>query len=181
MATITVPSTFDDFDEAVDQAWEPLRHIEPVDRLFYAASEAANFSMIWHGLAVGRAVVARDWKQAIRTSAALGIESALVNGPIKSLFERERPAEAADLPRKLRQPKTSSFPSGHASAAAVAASYLTEGGRPVWRWGVRGLAAVVATSRIHVRIHHASDVIAGALTGWALLGAIRPLLRRLVR
>ena len=178
MPSIAVPTTFDPIDEALDEAWEPLRQVEPIDRLFYAASEAANFSMIWHGLSLARGLAVRDWRLAARTSAALGIESALVNGPIKSLFSRQRPATAAELPRKLRQPKTSSFPSGHASAAVVASSFLTEGSGPVWRWSMRTLATVVATSRIHVRIHHATDVVAGAAAGWVLAGAIRPLVRR---
>ena len=36
-------------------------------------------------------------------------------------------------------------------------------------WAIlRWLAAVVASSRVYVRIHHASDVIAGAALGVAL-------------
>ncbi len=31
-----------------------------------------------------------------------------------------------------------------------------------------GLAAVVAASRVHVRIHHGSDVVAGAVLGASL-------------
>jgi undecaprenyl-diphosphatase len=38
-----------------------------------------------------------------------------------------------------------------------------------------GLAAVVAASRIHVRIHHASDVLGGAAVGLALGVAVRRL------
>lgn len=178
MVRVTVPATFDPVDDAIDDAWDALRGRPLVDRLFYSASEAANFSMIWHGLGLARALAVRDWRVAARTSAALGIESALVNGPIKSLFLRERPAKASELPHKLRQPRTSSFPSGHASAAVVASSFLTEGSGPGWRWSVRSVAAVVATSRVHVRIHHATDVAAGAAVGWVLARATRPIVRR---
>lgn len=178
MIRVRVPATFDPVDRAVDDAWNALRGRPAFDRLFYTASEAGNFSMIWHGLGLARALAVRDWRVAARTSAALGLESALVNGPIKSVFLRERPAKASDLPRRLRQPKTSSFPSGHASAAVVAASFLTESGGPAWRWSVRSLAAVVATSRVHVRIHHATDVVAGAGIGWVLARLARPIVRR---
>lgn len=174
---IAVPNTFQPIDDAVDSAWDVLRGNPIADRIFYGASEAANFSMIWHALAIARAIAVRDPKLALHTSAALGVESALVNGPIKSLFERERPA-ADERPLKLRQPRTSSFPSGHASAAVVAASFLTRGASPVWSVPVRVLAAVVATSRIHVQIHHATDVAAGAATGWMITKALRPALRR---
>jgi membrane-associated phospholipid phosphatase len=111
------------------------------------------------------------------TSAALGIEAALVNGPIKSVFERERPI-VTGRPIKLRQPKTSSFPSGHASAAVVAASFITPGMPRTGRVAVRVLAGIVSTSRIHVQIHHATDVAAGAATGWVLAKALRPVLER---
>lgn len=176
---INVPNTFEPIDEAVDAAWDVLRSNDLANRVFYSASEAANFSKIWHVLSIAQGIALRDPRRTITTSAALGIESALVNGPIKSLFERQRP-EVVDRPMKLRQPKTSSFPSGHASAAVVAASFLTPGMPPLGKLAVRTLAIVVSTSRIHVQIHHATDVAAGAATGWVLARAIRPLLRRIV-
>ena len=85
---------------------------------------------------------------------------------MKSVFKRERPIQDGERPYHLRLPLTSSFPSGHASAAFLAAALLSERSKvkPLWY----GLAAVVATSRIHVRIHHASDVLVGAGVGLAL-------------
>ena len=78
----------------------------------------------------------------------------------------------------MRRPLTSSFPSGHASAAAFTAVLLTgwDGRRsaPLW-WA---LAIVVATSRAYVRIHHASDVVAGMAVGAVLGLGARPVLRR---
>ncbi len=176
---ITVPSTFDSLDEAIDDAWDAVRSLPGADRVFYSASESANFSMVWHTLGVVTAIARRDPTVAIRNSAALAAEAALVNGPIKSVFERERPHVEA-RPMKLRKPKTSSFPSGHASAATVAAGMLGPHLATPFRVGLRVFAGIVATSRIHVRIHHATDVAAGAATGWILLRLLRPLLRRLV-
>ncbi len=169
---IRIPNTFQPVDDAIDSAWDVIRDLPGADRVFYTASEAANFSRIWHALSILRAIQTRDPKRAIATSAALGIEAGLVNGPIKSLFERERP-HVDERPLKLRKPKTSSFPSGHASAAVVAASFLTPGMGRTGTFLIRTLAAVVSTSRIHVRIHHATDVAAGAATGWALANALK--------
>jgi membrane-associated phospholipid phosphatase len=49
---------------------------------------------------------------------------------------------------------------------------------PLWF----GLAGIVATSRPYVRIHHASDIVGGAVTGLALgrlaVGVRRSILRR---
>jgi undecaprenyl-diphosphatase len=66
----------------------------------------------------------------------------------------------------MRRPITSSFPSGHATAAFTAASVLAHTGRGDALWFA--LATVVAGSRVYVRMHHASDVIAGAVLGIAL-------------
>jgi undecaprenyl-diphosphatase len=38
-----------------------------------------------------------------------------------------------------------------------------------------GLAAIVATSRVHVKVHHASDVVAGAVIGIAYAEVVRRL------
>ena len=86
---------------------------------------------------------------------------------------RSRPEHDGDRPHHLRAPSTSSFPSGHASSAAFAVTLLNEGAR--YRWPLRIVGAVVGTSRIHVRIHHASDVIVGAGVGWLIALAWRRL------
>jgi membrane-associated phospholipid phosphatase len=101
----------------------------------------------------------------------LGAESALVNGPVKSLFRRHRPAWEQERPRRLRRPRTSSFPSGHASAAFTAAGVLSQGD-PLWPL-YYALAGVVASSRVYVKIHHPSDVVAGALLGVVLARLVR--------
>ena len=162
---ILLPEPVNRIDIAIDNWWEVLRGYPAIDRLIYAASEAADFSLIWHACGLIRAITEDDPKIAIKLSAALGIESALVNGPVKAIFQRARPLQEVPRPHKLRRPKTSSFPSGHASAATVAAVLLADGKeRKAWY----ALAAIVATSRIHVRIHHASDVLGGVIAGGVL-------------
>ena len=159
-------------DEVVDRAWDRLRGNPALDRLFYTASELGDFSLIWHLLGTARGVTLRGGtREAARLALALGAESALVNGMVKSAFKRERPIQSEERPHNLRQPLTSSFPSGHASAAFLAATLLSERSKvkPLWF----GLATIVATSRIHVRIHHASDVVLGAGIGLTLGRLIR--------
>ena len=159
-------------DEVVDRAWDRLRGNPALDRLFYTASELGDFSLIWHLLGTARGVTLRGGtREAARLALALGAESALVNGMVKSAFRRERPIQSGERPHNLRQPLTSSFPSGHASAAFLAATLLSERSKvkPLWF----GLATIVATSRIHVRIHHASDVVLGAGIGLTLGRLVR--------
>jgi undecaprenyl-diphosphatase len=155
------------FDTAIDTRVDRFRGHPHVDRLMYAASELGDFSLVWHLISSGRALAPdRRLEHAARMAAILGIESALVNGPVKRLFRRHRPAWEQQRPLRLRQPRTTSFPSGHASAAMTAAGVLSESD-PLWPL-YYAVAAVVASSRVYVKIHHPSDVVAGALVGIAL-------------
>jgi len=168
------------FDEAVDRAFDQLRGRPVADRVFYAATELGDFGLIW--VLVGATQALRgdgELAKAGRLTATLAAESVLVNGVIKSLFKRERPVSQEPRPYKMRMPLTTSFPSGHSSTAVVAAILLSEGSSawPLY-WG---LAGVVATSRIYVRIHHASDVVGGLATGLVIGTTARALWRRLAR
>ncbi len=160
------------FDRFIDeQVEERVRGNAVADRVFYAASSVGDHGVIWLILAVIRGLRAPDaWRSTVRTAAAIGIESALVNGPVKSVFRRQRPAPRGLAPHPLRKPRTSSFPSGHATSAFCAATLLRESD-PEWGPLYFAVAVVVAWSRVHVRAHYASDVIGGTLIG-LLLGRI---------
>jgi undecaprenyl-diphosphatase len=156
-----------DFDAAVDRWMEQWRDNPQLDRIMYAASELGDFSLIWHLIASARALAPdRRAEDAVRVATIMGVESLLVNGVIKSLIGRRRPPWEQDRPLKLRRPRTSSFPSGHASSAATAFGVLAPGD-PLWPL-YAAVAATVATSRVYVKIHHASDVVAGAALGVGL-------------
>jgi membrane-associated phospholipid phosphatase len=168
------------FDEWVDDALERMRGNPVADTVFTTASWLGEFSLVWHVANVARGLTGGARARQVPVLAALlGVESLVVNQGLKRLFRRPRPTIAGDPRYPIRRPVTSSFPSGHASAAAFNAVLLTgwDGRRsaPLW-WG---LALVVATSRAHVRIHHASDVAAGLATGAVLGLAARQLVRRL--
>lgn len=159
----------DGFDGWADAQLERVRGNAVADRVFNAASTLGDFSVIWHVTGVSRLIGGGDRRrQAVVLAALLGTESLLVNQGIKRVFRRARPTESGDARYEVRRPSTSSFPSGHASSAMLAATVLTSwtGRRtaPLWY----GMAAVVATSRVYVRIHHASDVVGGAALGLAL-------------
>jgi undecaprenyl-diphosphatase len=159
-------------DAVVDAKVDGFRGHPHVDRLMYVASELGDFSLIWHLVSTTRALGPdRRLIHAVRVAAILGAESALVNGPVKSLFRRHRPAWEQERPHRLRRPRTSSFPSGHASAAMTAAGVLAQND-PLWPV-YYAIGGVVASSRVYVKIHHPSDVIAGAVLGIALARVAR--------
>lgn len=164
----------DAVDDQVDEWFDQFRANPTFDRVFYAASELGDHSRLWHMLAAGRAAASlRAEPAALRVVLALAVESGLVNGVVKSLFNRSRPIESAVRPLRLRIPRTSSFPSGHASSATMAAILLADRSKvgPLYF----AAAAIVAASRIHVRIHHASDIAGGVVIGAALGAAVKKL------
>jgi undecaprenyl-diphosphatase len=140
-----------------------------LDRAMYTISSAADHSLLWFAIGGVRAWRRGDLRFAAKFAATMGIESALTNGAIKSLFRRVRPEHELDvgpLPYGMRRPITSSFPSGHATAAFTAATILAHTGHGDAFW--YATATVVAGSRVYVRMHHASDVVVGAALGLAL-------------
>jgi undecaprenyl-diphosphatase len=161
------------WDDAVDRTIDQVRGTA-LDGIVYRLSSAADHSLLWH-LCGAATAFARDGDVgfAVRFAGAMGAESLLTNGVVKTAFRRVRPADYADIDfhHGLHRPITSSFPSGHATAAFCAARLL--GGGPGWYT----LAAAVASTRVYVRLHHASDVAAGAAFG-LVLGSV---LRRLVK
>jgi undecaprenyl-diphosphatase len=170
--TVPIPSALERLDPTVDDWFEAhLRGRPFIDRLMYSASAVGDHGMIWLTLALLQAVRRPDqWqRRLLRAAAGLGSESALVNGPVKWLFRRTRPVHEGPRPLHLRKPLTSSFPSGHASAAMFGAALL-RADDPWWPL-YYAVAVVVAASRVHVKIHHASDVLVGAVIG-ALLGEL---------
>jgi undecaprenyl-diphosphatase len=163
-----LPSAVDRFDDAVDAAWgRTFRGRPAADRVFYLASELGDFSVLWLILAAAQGLRDDDEADAsIRFSLLLLGESILVNQGIKRLVKRPRPQVVEERPMHVRRPMTSSFPSGHASSA-MAAAHLLGRRNPKARPLYYLLASIVATSRVHVQVHHASDVIAGAFVGTA--------------
>jgi undecaprenyl-diphosphatase len=161
------------FDDAVDRVFARIR-TPALDPIAYRLSSAADHALLWHWCELAQAIKrGGDVRGAARFSVAMGAESALTNGGVKLLFRRVRPFEYAELEFRhgLRRPITSSFPSGHATAAFCAATLL--GGGPGWY----ALATAVAATRVYVRLHNGSDVVAGAAMGLVMGRVMYPLVR----
>ena len=176
MATTDVPQRqqleaalrqFAALDRAVYQAIASVP-TPALDVAFRRLSHAADKSKLWLAIAAGLAIVGGPTgrRAAARGVLSIGATSALVNIGIKSLFRRTRPVYDGLRPHGLRRPRTSSFPSGHATSAFCAAALLSEDD-PLWPL-YYAVAGVVAWSRVYVKIHHASDVVAGIAIGAAL-------------
>ena len=89
---------------------------------------------------------------------------------LKRLAQRARPADpGGHLLALIEIPDPYSFPSGHAAAAAALAVSAALA-HPWLAPGALLLAGLVAASRVLLRVHHLTDVLAGVALGTA--GAI---------
>ena len=86
---------------------------------------------------------------------------------LKRAVARPRPCDAnGHLLALVDLPDPYSFPSGHAAAASAVGGTIALA-HPLLAPILLPLAALIATSRLTLRVHHASDVVAGVLLGLA--------------
>jgi membrane-associated phospholipid phosphatase len=171
---IVLPPSLDRFDAEIDAIVRRCTSSR-AETAAHVLSSLADRSVIWAILATIRALRGRpgDIRAAGRMTVVVGLESAMVHGLVKRAFARERPPPADVLRFGVRRPPSSAFPSGHAASATTAALLLSDG----TRWGpvLFPLAAVIGWSRVHTRLHHASDVLGGAVLGWMVGSTVRRL------
>ena len=151
-----------------------------IDASLMRISTAANRSLLWMAIAGLIAMLGgpRGRRAALRGVVSIGITSTLVNLPLKYLARRDRPPmRRSDRPLPISLPGSFSFPSGHsASAFAFATGVGLEDSRLLVP--LVPLAATIAYSRVHLRVHYPFDVLAGAAIGVGMGIASGPLLRR---
>jgi undecaprenyl-diphosphatase len=121
----------------------------------------------WVTIGVGLLVLALGDS---RVGLAMLLANALSHVPVqllKRVVARPRPCDALGLPLALVPlPDPFSFPSGHAAAVTAIATTATV----AYPWVapvVLPLAGLVSYSRVALRVHHPSDVLAGVALGFA--------------
>lgn len=148
-------------DEALDheaETGDTTRSDEVRDGLRWTAVGWSAISLIGGDEARALEVAAETW--AINTLATRGL---------KSVVGRERPNGSDD----------GSFPSGHASSAFSAATFLARSIDDAFEgpWSKLGYAAYlpaayVAQQRVESNVHFPSDVVAGALLGYFVANTV---------
>lgn len=145
-----------------------------LDRTMPILSEAASYSRIWLGISA--LLAAFGGTKGRETSAealtAVGVTSLLANLVLKRSLPRTRPVSEVPEQRRLKQPSSSSFPSGH-SASAAAFSSVVGDEYPRSYLPITSLAASVAFSRVYTGVHYPGDVLAGWLLGRTVGGVVR--------
>src|SRR6202030_4323158 len=150
-----------------------------IDQRLKLLSNSANRSLLWFAIATLIVILGgrRARHAALRGVLSIAITSILVNLPLKYLARRSRPPiRRGDRPLPVSEPGSFSFPSGHsASAFAFATGVALE--EPRLLVPILPLAAGVAYSRVHLRVHYPFDVLAGAAIGTAMGFGSEPLMR----
>jgi membrane-associated phospholipid phosphatase len=164
-----------------------LREAERLDLAVYAAiaatptpaldvamsrlSRAADYSKI--SLTVAAVLTLsrgrRGWRAGRSGLLSAAVTATILNLGLKRVGRRRPDPVEAEVPlaRRVRMPRSTSFPSGHAASAFA---FATGVGNVLPREAVplHALAALVAYSRVHTGVHYPVDVIAGAVVGTAV-------------
>jgi undecaprenyl-diphosphatase len=167
---------------AIDEAvlrWAASRSADWLDALALVGAVLGSGTAAWAVLIVGTVVLWRrrqPYSVLLLWAALLGAR--LLNAELKLLFRRPRPApgggEMEILGRHFAFPTSPSFPSGHALTSVVVfgtLAYLVarlEPGRRQRRQtmaAAAGLILLIGLSRVYLRVHYPSDVLAGYLAG----------------
>ena len=158
-------------DTALYRAARTYGHAPATERAVARFSHLGEHAALW--LAIGTAGLALDrprrrrWWRAL---VAVGV-AYVANVAVKLVVRRPRPT-FDDLPQLIGTPTQLSFPSSHATssfAAARAYAPLLGAAGPA----VYPLAAGMAATRVYLGVHYPSDILAGALLGTLLGGALR--------
>ncbi len=162
---------------AADQAIaDALRDGVPVAALrvfavFTRLADTATLTGLCIVVGIALFVAGRRWLALAWVAAISG--NALLNHTLKQVFERARPLHDDGLVAA----QGFSFPSGHSSGAVVAYGMLAYVAMrfvpPRWHGalllGSIALAFTIGASRMFLRVHFASDVLAGFASGTAWL------------
>ena len=177
--TETVLDAVQDFDESVFRAVAEW-HSPILDRTMPELSEIASGSRLWMGIAALFAVFGGDKgrRMAVEGMIAIGINSFLANILFKNVARRKRPTDAVPEERRLVQPESSSFPSGHTASAAAFSGIVDRAYPKLWL-PINGLAATVGFSRVYTGVHYPGDVLGGWLLGKAVALVVSYVSRRL--
>jgi membrane-associated phospholipid phosphatase len=170
-----VEGTADRYDEAIIRAVhridDPTMH-----RVMHAITQLGTHAVI--GTAAGLTAIAmlrkgrkdEAWTVVVSTGGAMAINTLL-----KNVFQRQRPQELA---RRIKLPRSHSFPSGHSLLSAatypIVAHHLVEqASAPVQALAHTAAALIILSvgfSRIYFGVHFPSDVLGGFAAGFGWLG-----------
>ncbi|HEX9160873.1 MAG TPA: phosphatase PAP2 family protein [Thermoanaerobaculia bacterium] len=170
-----VAGTAEQYDTAIIKAVHTIDNAS-MHRAMHAITQLGTHAVI--GTAAGLTALAmlrekrtaEAWTVVVSTGGAMAINTLL-----KNVFERKRPQELA---RRIKLPKSHSFPSGHSLLSAatypIVAHHLVEKqSLPIQAAAHTAAALIILSvgfSRVYFGVHFPSDVLGGFAVGFGWLG-----------
>jgi undecaprenyl-diphosphatase len=136
-----------------------------MDKLMILITSLGNMAIIWIAIAILLIANKKYRRIGYMTLMAVILGAVLGECILKHIFQRPRPFIAIHtLNVLISKPTSSSFPSGHTTAAFAAAGILSVYFKKykVVFWI---LAVLIAFSRIYLYMHYPTDVLGGIVLG----------------
>ena len=150
-----------------------LSHENSTCKCMRLISRSGDWGMIW----LAACLVLLCWPQNRRTSElcmfALLFTTVLGEGILKRVFRRPRPfVTLGPVNLAIPLPTGFSFPSGH-TASSVACAAILSTLNPWMAWLAFSYAGLMGLSRVYLKAHYVTDVIAGGIIGIVCAEAVR--------
>ncbi len=142
-------------------------HKPALNRIMITASRAGNFGTIWWAICLPFLIRA-PWR-ATGLNFVFGLALAHLMGEIiiKHVVKRVRPChQLGDEEQLIDRPRFYSFPSGHTTASFAFVGVAILRCKPITFLPILLLAMLIGFSRIYLRVHYLTDVIAGTVLGF---------------
>ena len=141
-------------------------HKPALNKIMITASRASNAGIVWWAICLPF-LINSNWR-ATGANFVFGLAWAHLMGEIiiKHIVKRVRPCHTLDDDEQLiDRPRFYSFPSGHTTASFAMVGVALMRCKVITFMPILMLAMLIAFSRIYLRVHYLTDVIAGMILG----------------
>lgn len=141
-------------------------HKPALNKIMITASSAGNAGIVWWAICLPF-LINSNWR-ATGANFVFGLAWAHLMGEIiiKHIVKRVRPCHTLDDDEQLiDRPRFYSFPSGHTTASFAMVGVALMRCKVITFMPILMLAMLIAFSRIYLRVHYLTDVIAGMILG----------------
>lgn len=141
-------------------------HKPVLNKIMIVVSRSANIGFIWWMVCIPF-LVHPDWRlTGLNFVLALAIAHLMGEIIIKHIVKRVRPCHnLGDDEQLIDRPRFYSFPSGHTTASFAVVGVALLRCRLITFLPILVLAILIGFSRIYLRVHYLTDVIAGMILG----------------
>ena len=141
-------------------------HKPVLNKIMITASRAGNLGLVWWVICIPF-LIRPDWRLT-GLNIVFGLALAHLMGEVilKHIVKRVRPCHRlGDDEQLINRPRFYSFPSGHTTASFAVVGVVLLRCRLITFLPILLLAALIGFSRIYLRVHYLTDVIAGVILG----------------